>query len=62
MAPHRCRIAIKGELRPRCASAFDGMTRAHHGVKEITGPIIDPSHLQGPLERIAGTGAIAKGP
>jgi hypothetical protein len=43
MSPHRYRIAIKGELRPRCASAFDGMTlRAHHGVKEITGPIIDP--------------------
>ena len=63
MSPHRYRIAIKGELGPRHASAFDGMTlRPHHGVKEITGPIIDPSHLQGPLERIAGTGAIAKGP
>ena len=63
MSPHRYRIAIEGELGPRCASAFDGMTlRAHHGVKEITGPIIDPSHLQGPLERIAGTGTTAKGP
>jgi hypothetical protein len=41
MSPHRYRI--EGELGPRCASAFDGKTlRAHHGVKEITGPIIDP--------------------
>jgi hypothetical protein len=41
MSPHRYRI--EGELGQRYASAFDGMTiRAHHGVKEITGPIIDP--------------------
>ena len=54
MSPHRYRIVIEGELGPRYASAFDGMTlRAHHGVTEITGPIIDPSHLQGLLERIA---------
>ena len=30
--------------------------RAHNGETEITGPIIDPSHLHGLLERIAGLG------
>ena len=57
MSPHRYRIVIKGELGPGYASAFDGMTiRAHNGETEISGPIIDPSHLQGLLERIAGLG------
>jgi hypothetical protein len=57
MSPPRYRMVIKGELGPRYASAFDGMTlRAHDGETEITGSIIDPSHLQGLLERIAGLG------
>ena len=47
----------KGELGARYASAFEGMTiSAHDGITEITGEIIDPSHLQGLLERIAGLG------
>ncbi len=29
---------------------------AHDGITEITGEIIDPAHLQGLLERIAGLG------
>ena len=29
---------------------------AHDGITEMTGAIIDPSHLQGLLERIAGLG------
>jgi hypothetical protein len=57
MSPPRYRMVIKGELGPRYASAFDGMTLfAHDGETEITGPIIDQSHLQGLLERIAGLG------
>jgi hypothetical protein len=57
MSPHRYRIVIDGELGPRYASAFDGMTlHADNGETEIIGPIIDPSHLQGLLERIAGLG------
>jgi hypothetical protein len=57
MSPARYRIVIEGELGPRYASAFDGMTvRADNGETEITGPIIDQSHLQGLLERIAGLG------
>jgi hypothetical protein len=57
MSPPRYRIVIKGELGPRYASAFDGMTiRAHNGETDITGPIIDQSHLQGLLQRIAGLG------
>ena len=57
MSPPRYRIVIEGELGPRYASAFDGMTlRADNGETEITGPIIDQSHLHGLLERIAALG------
>jgi hypothetical protein len=57
MSPSRYSIVVEGELGPRYASAFDGMTlSAHDGETEIVGPIIDPSHLQGLLERIAGLG------
>lgn len=57
MSPHRYRIVVKGELGPRYASAFDGMTlHAHAGETELIGSIIDPSHLQGLLGRIAGLG------
>ena len=57
MSAHRYRLVVEGEPGPRYASAFDGMTvSARNGETEITGPIIDPSHLQGLLERIAGLG------
>ena len=57
MPPPRYRIVVEGELGPRYASAFDGMTvRAHDGETDITGPIIDQSHLQGLLARIASLG------
>ena len=50
-------MVVKGELGPRYASAFAGMTIcAHDGETDITGPIIDQSHLQGLLERIANLG------
>ena len=57
MSSSRYRLVVKGELGPRYASAFDGMTvSAHDGQTDITGPIIDQSHLQGLLERIASLG------
>ena len=57
MASQHYRVVIKGELGPRYASAFEGMTvRAHDGVTDITGQITDPAHLQGLLERIAALG------
>jgi hypothetical protein len=57
MSPSRYRLVVAGELGPRYASAFDGMTvRAHDGETDITGSIIDQSHLQGLLERIASLG------
>jgi hypothetical protein len=57
MSPPRYRLVVKGELGPRYASAFDGMTvSAHDGETDITGPIVDQSHLHGLLERIAGLG------
>jgi hypothetical protein len=57
MSPHRYRLVVEGELGPRYADAFDGMTlSAHDGKSELTGPIVDSSHLHGLLERIAGLG------
>jgi hypothetical protein len=57
MSVDRYRIVVEGELGARYARAFEGMTVcAHDGVTELTGSIIDPSHLQGLLERIAGLG------
>ncbi len=57
MSVHRYRVVVEGELGPRYASAFDGMTlRARDGETEITGPVIDASALQGLLARIAGLG------
>ncbi len=57
MAAHRYRIVVEGELGARYASAFDGLTiSAHDGMTEMTGSIIDQSHLQGLLEQIAGLG------
>ncbi len=57
MAAHPYRLVVDGELGARYASAFDEMTiSAHDGITEMTGSIVDPSHLQGLLERIAGLG------
>jgi hypothetical protein len=57
MPPRRYRLVVEGELGPRYASAFDGMTLcAHDGETEITGAIIDQSHLQGLLTRITSLG------
>jgi hypothetical protein len=51
------RLVVKGELGSRYASAFEGLTvSAHDGITELTGSIIDPAHLQGLFERIAGLG------
>ena len=57
MSASRYRLVIEGELGPRYASAFEGMTvRAHDGETDIIGPITDSSHLHGLLERIASLG------
>ena len=57
MSPTPYRLVVRGELGARYASAFDEMTvSAHDGITEITGEIIDPAHLHGLLERIAGLG------
>ena len=57
MSAHYYRLVVEGELGPRYASAFEGMAvSAHDGRTDITGPIIDPSHLHGLLERIASLG------
>ena len=55
------RIVVEGELGPRYASAFDGLqVDSASGQTEITGPIIDRSHLQGILDRIADLGLTLK--
>ena len=57
MSARLYRLVVEGELGPRYASAFDGMTvSAHDGETEITGPIIDDAQLHGLLQRIAGLG------
>ena len=57
MSSSHYRLVVKGELGARYASAFEEMTiSAHDGITEITGEIIDQSHLQGLLERIARLG------
>ena len=57
MPPRMYRLVVNGELGPRYASAFEGMTISTGGGKtEITGEIIDQSHLQGLLERISDLG------
>jgi hypothetical protein len=57
MSHERYCLVVNGELGPRYASAFDGLTiRAHDGQTDITGAIIDQSHLQGLIERIASLG------
>jgi hypothetical protein len=57
MPPQVYRLVVNGELGPRYASAFEGMTiSAASGKTEITGAIVDLSHLQGLLERISGLG------
>jgi hypothetical protein len=57
MSVQQYRLVVKGELGRRYASAFEGMTiSAHDGITELTGQIIDPAHLQGLFERIAGLG------
>lgn len=51
------RLVVEGELGPRYASAFEGMTiLARGGRTEITGAIIDQSHMQGLLERVSSLG------
>jgi len=57
MPPRMYRLVVNGELGPRYASAFKGMAVSAAGGKtEITGAIIDQSHLQGLLERISDLG------
>ena len=57
MSPQVYRLVVNGELGPRYASAFRGMTiSTGDGKTEITGVVIDQSHLQGLLERIASLG------
>ena len=57
MSPQVDRLVVNGELGPRYASAFEGMAiSTGAGKTEITGAIIDQSHLLGLLERISGLG------
>jgi hypothetical protein len=53
MAPTWYRIVVAGELSCRYAPAFDGMTmQCAGGQTEITGMVVDQSHLHGLLDRV----------
>ncbi len=57
MVAQQCRLVIRGEIRSRYASAFEGMKiRPHDGVTEMTGTIADASELHAVLERLAALG------
>ena len=57
MDGRRYRVVVDGELGPRYASAFDGMTvEARAGKTEIAGWVRDQSQLQGLLDRIGSLG------
>ena len=57
MNPVRYRIVVAGQLGPRYAGAFEGMT-VEPGDENtaIVGQITDQAHLHGLLERIASLG------
>ena len=53
----RYRIVVAGQLGPRYAEAFEGMTvESADENTAIVGQIRDQAHLQGVLERIASLG------
>ena len=53
----RYRIVVAGELGPRFARAFEGMTiERGENCTAIVGPVRDDAHLQGVLERVASLG------
>lgn len=57
MGSARYRLEIEGELGPRYATAFDGMTVEHeHGNTVLVGPVTDQSHLHGLLDTIGRLG------
>jgi hypothetical protein len=57
MSAQQYRLIVDGELGARYASAFEGMAiSAHDGMTEITGSVVDQSHLQGLIGRIADLG------
>jgi hypothetical protein len=57
MSAQHYRLVVNGELGARYASAFEGMTiSAHDGMTDITGSVIDQSHLIGLIGRIGSLG------
>ena len=57
MAPTCYQIVVAGELSCRFAPAFDGMTvQCGAGQTEITGMVVDQSHLHGLLDRVGDLG------
>ena len=57
MAPTCYQIVVAGELSCRFAPAFDGMTvQCGAGQTEITGMVVDQSHLHGLLDRVGELG------
>jgi hypothetical protein len=53
----RYEIVVRGELSPRFASAFSGMTtHSVGGFSRITGDVIDQSQLHSLLDRIQNLG------
>ena len=57
MQPTRYRIAVRGRLTERLASAFDGLTlEPGRELTALVGEIRDQAHLYGVLDRIRNLG------
>jgi hypothetical protein len=53
----RYRLVVEGELGPRYASAFEEMeVESEAGNTILVGDVVDQSHLQGLLDRVARLG------
>jgi len=61
MWPRQYRLVVRGELGPRYAAAFEGMTISAHD-DTITGGVIDGTHLYGLVTRMASLGVPASPP
>jgi hypothetical protein len=53
----RYRVVVHGELGPRYAAAFEGMTiECCSGTTTISGPVKDQAHLRSVIDRVSALG------
>jgi hypothetical protein len=56
-SPTSARLVVRGRVSDRLAAAFDGFrVEAHAGRTELTGDIVDQSHLYALIDRLRDLG------